>query len=112
DAQARRAYRDRLAELREELEEAEGHNDRGRVERLRGEIALLSEQLAGAVGLGGRERRAGRAAGRARINVQRRLADAMKRIEEAAPMLGRHLVASVRTGAVCVYRPDRPLARR
>ena len=61
DGQARDAYRARLAELREELDEAEQLADRGRVERTRGEIEFLTDQLASAVGLGGRERRSGRA---------------------------------------------------
>jgi len=66
DGQARAAYRARLAELREELDQAEQFADRGRIERTRGEIEFLTEQLASAVGLGGRERRTGQASERAR----------------------------------------------
>jgi hypothetical protein len=48
DARAHTAYRARLAELREELAEAEGRNDLGRVERYREEIAALVQQLSSA----------------------------------------------------------------
>jgi hypothetical protein len=110
--EARLAYQARLAEIRAELDEAEDWHDAGRVERLREEAEALEGQLAGAVGLGGRERRAGRAVERARVNVQRRIADALRRIGEVAPALGRHLGATVRTGTTCVYRPDAPRAAR
>lgn len=43
---------------------------------------------------------------RARVNVTRALAAAMKRIAANHPELGRHLARTVRTGTFCVYRPD------
>ncbi|MFO0747190.1 MAG: hypothetical protein U1F43_16225 [Myxococcota bacterium] len=63
------------------------------------------EEQAGAVGLGGRERRAGGAAERARSNVQRRLTHALQQVRAASPALGEHLARSVRTGTFCVYAP-------
>ena len=60
------------------------------------------------MGLGGRERRAGAAAERARVAVQRRVRDAIRRIDEAMPEVGRHLQWAVRTGAFCAYRPNGP----
>jgi hypothetical protein len=57
------------------------------------------------VGLGGRSRRAGSAAERARSAVQRRIKNALERIEETSPTLGAHLARSVKTGNFCVYRP-------
>jgi hypothetical protein len=42
---------------------------------------------------------------RARVNVQRRLKDAIRRIGEQDPGLGRYLEATVRTGTYCVYQP-------
>jgi hypothetical protein len=85
DAEARRSYRDRLAEIGAELAEAESWNDTGRTGLLTEEAAQLRHALAEAVGLGGRRRRAGEAAERARVNVQRRLADALRRIGNMAP---------------------------
>ena len=56
DAQAKDAYRRRLEELGEELEEARGWGDPERVARAEAEIDALTEQLAQAFGLGGRDR--------------------------------------------------------
>jgi AAA ATPase domain len=104
DARARSAYRARLAELREDLAEAEACADLGRAERARAEIEQLEGELARALGLGGRTRRSGAAAERARVNVQRRLRDAIARIAEQDAALGRHLEWAVRTGLYCSYR--------
>ena len=105
DPPARSAYRRRLDELRAELAEADAFNDVARAARMRDEIDQLSQQLASAVGLGGRERRVGAAAERARVNVTRAISDAVKRIREHCPPLARHLDASIRTGTLCTYRP-------
>jgi hypothetical protein len=107
DQEARDAYAKRLRDLNEELSEAEGWNDTGRRERLESEIAHLEQEIARATGLGGRERRAGSAVERARINVRRRLSLVMERIQGTAPALGKHFEASVRTGAYCSYDPNR-----
>ncbi len=48
---------------------------------------------------------------RARINVGRRVREALGNIATAAPCLGRHLDASIRTGTQCGYFPDHPLAQ-
>ena len=65
----------------------------------------IAEQLAGAVGLGGRDRRASSVVERTRINVQRCLKDAVERIATADPALGRYLSAAVKSGTYCSYRP-------
>jgi tetratricopeptide (TPR) repeat protein len=106
DAPAVCEYRDRLLALREELEEAEQWADKGRAEKLKGEHDALTSELARAVGLGGKERRAGGAAERARTAVQKRVREAIRRIETELPELGRHLDQTVRTGAFCGYLPD------
>lgn len=105
DEEAKRAYRRRLEELKDALEEAERFGDPGRAARARAEIEALTEQLAGAVGLGGRDRKVGSQVERARINVQRRLRDAIGRIERHDPDLGRYLQATVKTGIFCSYEP-------
>ena len=106
DATAKAAYRQRLLELREEIAEAEQGNDLGRVERLRAEVEAITEQLASAVGLGGRDRTALAATERARSTVTQRIRDAIKRIGEHTPTLADHLATRVRTGTFCAYRPD------
>ncbi|HMI92106.1 MAG TPA: AAA family ATPase [Polyangiales bacterium] len=104
DGQARAAYQARVRELRDELEEAERFADSGRAQRLRAELDAIAEQLASAIGLGGRGRRSGAAVERARVNVQRRLRDTLARIASHDPALGRHLEWALKTGTYCSYR--------
>jgi hypothetical protein len=111
DERARDEYRRRVDGLRAELEEAEGFNDAGRVERLRAELEFVSAELGRAIGLGGRARRVASADERARVAVQRRLCDAISRIAAVAPAIGRHLSLTVETGRFCAYRPGRPAPR-
>ncbi|HZR81427.1 MAG TPA: AAA family ATPase [Candidatus Binatia bacterium] len=106
DAEARRAFRDRLAELREELQEAESFNDIGRADRLRDEMEALAGELTRATGLRGRDRRAGTLAERARLNVTRAVRKAIAHVAEGCPRLGHHLSKSVETGRLCCYRED------
>jgi hypothetical protein len=106
DARAIESYRGRLLALHEELEDAEQRTDLGGAERARQEIDALTQELARAVGLGGRSRRAGEAAERARTAVQKRLRSAIRRIEDQLPEVGRHLDQAIRTGLFCGYLPD------
>jgi len=106
DAEARAAYRRRVEELREELGEAERFHDLGRAARARSEIEFVSAELARAVGLGGRVRRAAGAAERARQNASRTIAAALKKIAQGSPELGQHLAATVSTGLFCCYDPQ------
>lgn len=106
DAQARRAYRRRLEELRDELDEAESWSDTERAARARQEMDLLVEELARGEGLAGRARRAGSASERARQAITKALKAAVERIDRYSPALGRHLASTVRTGTYCRYDPD------
>jgi hypothetical protein len=112
DARAVRAYRERLDALREREREAEDANDPIRLDEARAEIDLLSRELAGGLGVGGRQRRAASAVERARSNVQRRIKDAIRRIEERAPELGQYLSWTVRTGTFCVFEPKIGVSKR
>jgi tetratricopeptide (TPR) repeat protein len=105
DPRAKQAYRERLSELRELLAEAEGFGDTARASHVQREIDALAEQLAQAVGLGGRDRRAASDVERTRVNIQRRIKDAIERISALDPVTGRYLAATVETGTYCVYRP-------
>lgn len=109
DAKARAAYRQRLADLQEELAEAEGHADEGRVAMLREERGFLAEELAGALGLGGRPRTLGDRSERARKAVAMRIRTAVTIIGEVHPDLARHLDRSIATGRFCAYRPETPV---
>ncbi len=107
DRDARERYRARLREIEAERDQARARNDGGRDERLAAEQEALRRELSRAVGLGGRARRAGDASERARVNAQRRLADAIRRIQDGHAALGAHLARSVRTGIYCCYDPAR-----
>ena len=75
-------------------------------DRAREEREALVAQLSAAYGLGGRPRRAGDPAERARSTVTWRIRDAIGRIEREHEELGRHLRAAVRTGTYCRYAPE------
>lgn len=106
DTQAKAQYRARLEELADELREAEQWNDRERVTRATEEREAIAQELAAAVGLGGRDRKAASDAERARVNVTRSIKAALERIAEHSPTLGRHLEVTLRTGQYCSYIPD------
>jgi hypothetical protein len=108
DARARAAYRQRLADLDDELADAEHDADPVRAERARTERDLIAHELAAALGLGGRPRRSGDPSERARKAVTGRIRLAIGRIGDHHPELARHLTNSVRTGTYCVYRPEHP----
>lgn len=106
DAQAIAAYRRRFLELREELADAEEAGDEVRLGTAQDELDALAAQLGGGTGLGGRARRAGSPAERARLAVTKAVRAAVRRLEQADPQLGRHLQRTVRTGTFCAYVPD------
>jgi hypothetical protein len=105
DAKAKEEYARRVEDLRETIEEATNMGDRARTARARAELDAIASELARAVGLGGRDRKAASLTERARINVQRRIKDAIERIGEQDANLGRWLEASVKTGTYCAYAP-------
>jgi hypothetical protein len=106
DDEAREAYRRRLADIDEDIEDATRMNDLGRLELAQHDRDYLVAELSRAVGLGGRGRLAAATAERARTSVTRTLRYAMTRIEEHHPGLGHHLALAVATGTYCVYQPD------
>lgn len=105
DPRAIAAYRRRLEDLRDAEAEAIGHGDTHRAACVREEIDALASELAQGVGLGGRARKASSTAEKARINVRKRILDAVSRIREHSPALAKHLERSVKTGAFCSYEP-------
>ncbi len=112
DDQAKAAYRLRIAEVEQELAEAEEHNDLGRNEKLQEELDALREHLIKSLGLGGRARKLGSPAERARTAVTWRIRSALKKIAEAHDSLGRHLADSIQTGTFCSYDPAQPIDRK
>ena len=105
DDQAKAAYRTRLADLREELDEAESWGDSERAATLSAELGFLTDELARAVGLGGRDRLAATPAERARISVTKAIRRATAKVAKHDSLLGEHLAVAIRTGTFCSYRP-------
>jgi hypothetical protein len=109
DDRARREYAARLARLDEDIADAEDDRRTETVARLAEEREALLAALRSAYGLGGRARRTGGDAERARSRVTRRVKEAIARIEQQHPEAGRHLRASVHTGVFCRYEPEHPV---
>jgi tetratricopeptide (TPR) repeat protein len=106
DEQAKVAYRRRLSELREELEEAKKAGNVERAEQAEQEIDALIRELSRAVGLGGRDRRAMSASERARQTVSKTIKSVLDRIKQSDAALGEVLARCVKTGNFCSYQPD------
>ena len=110
DAAARSAYRLRLVDLEDDIDEASRDHDQGRLEKLGAEKDFLAAELSAALGLGGRVRVTGDRTERARKAVAMRIGTALKAIEPGHPELAQHLRNSVSTGRFCSYRPDQELS--
>lgn len=106
DEQARAAYRRRLVEIDEDIEQARELSDPERLAQAQSERDFLVRELGRAVGLGGRERRAGSPAERARVSVTQAIRRSIARIQEHHPSLAEHLDRFIRTGTYCAYLPD------
>jgi tetratricopeptide (TPR) repeat protein len=105
DPQAKAAYRRRLHELEEDLEEARSWGDPERAARAEQEMDALTQELLRGAGLGGRDRALPSPAERARVSVTKAIRKAVTMIARQCPALGDHLAASVRTGRYCSYAP-------
>jgi len=112
DDRARRHFQQRIADLDDDLADAEAANDLGRIGRIKGERDAIAHELAAALGLGGRARTLGDPAERARKAVSARIRDAVKAVGVCNAGLGDHLQASVRTGTFCSYAPASPVRWR
>jgi tetratricopeptide (TPR) repeat protein len=108
DTRARQAYRERLNDLRIELDDAERMGDAVVAEHARKEMEQITEHLILAFGLTGLARGADDPIERARIAVRVRIQSALKRIREEHPVLGRHLAHAVKTGTFCTYEAELP----
>jgi len=108
DAQAKAAYRRRLNDLQEELEEAQRFNDPAPVVKAQAEIAFIANELGAAYGLGGRVRQAADSVEKIRKAVTNRIRESLAKIQQEHPSLWRHLFSAVKTGTFCSYTPEKP----
>jgi predicted ATPase len=105
DREAIRQYRQRLAELDDALDAAALRGDRKRQAERTAERDALIEELKRAIGLGGRPRRSGSPAEKARVNVTRTIRHAIGELASSAPDVAAHLEESIVTGVACCYEP-------
>jgi len=106
DDRAKSAYRRRLAEIEEDIDEARAAGDAERAAQGEVERDFLVRELSQAMGMGGRDRRAASASERARAGVTRAIRQSIAGIREHHPDLGEHLNRAIRTGTYCAYFPD------
>jgi len=112
DATARAQYKARLADLAEQLDQADAYGDAVRAEKLSAERDALVHELSAATGLGGRARRLGDETERARKTVSARVRDTLTKLDQTHPALAAHLRASVQLGTTCTYSPTHPTTWR
>ncbi|MEW9549829.1 AAA family ATPase [Nonomuraea sp. NPDC050783] len=108
DQEARSRYQRHLARLDEEIDRAVELGDDRRAAAYDRERAALLAELRAAAGLGGRGRRLGDEAERARKTVTARIRDVLRKLDRAHPELAAHLRAAVSTGSTCRYQPPAP----
>jgi tetratricopeptide (TPR) repeat protein len=106
DAPAKTAYKRRLCELQGELEEAQQFHDLARATAVQAEIDMFTHELVIALGLGGRDRKVGSTAERARSAVTKAIKTVVQKIRQHHPALGHHLATHLKTGTFCQYLPD------
>lgn len=107
DRQALASYRQRLADLDAEVDDAARDNDLERRARAELERGALVDEIGRISGTGGRLRQfANHPAERARKAVTARIRDAIRRLEPVLPELASHLQRTIVTGTYCRYRPD------
>ena len=105
DARAKAEYKRRVNDLLQDLNEAERFNDLQRKAEVENELRAITDHLASAVGLGGRDRKTCSDTERARSAVTKCIKKAIRKIGEAIPSLGHHLAARIKTGYFCSYNP-------
>ncbi|MEV6650234.1 AAA family ATPase [Streptomyces sp. NPDC051219] len=112
DEEAKSRYKRRLELLDREIDRAASLGETQRAAEYDLEREALLTELRTAAGLGGRSRRLGDEAERARKTVTARIRDTLRKLDDRHPELAAHLRATVSTGATCTYRPEQPFAWR
>jgi len=105
DDQARKAYKQRLDDLAEELKEAREFNDYERAERLEEEMEALTKELTAGYGLGGRARKLADPAEKARKTISKAIGRALEQIKAYDENLWRHLQNALSLGLFPAYKP-------
>lgn len=111
DGEARKEYRDQIAEYDQEIEQANESDDIPKVESLKRERQEVMDHLNAATGLGGKSRLLGSVNPdkSARNTVRNAITRVRDVIAKTMPVLAIHLKESIEIGEDCVYRPNRPI---
>ena len=105
DHKAKEEYKDRIAELLSDIDEAIEMNDHVRAGHLQEEYDKVVDYLSKSIGLGGKQRKTNDQSDKARSAVTWRIRSAIKKIVESHESLANHLSNSIKTGTFCSYRP-------
>lgn len=107
DARALAAYRQRLADIDSDIDDAARDNDDERRARAEAEREALLEELRRITRTGGGTRAfANYPAERARKAVTGRIRETIRKLEPVLPELAAHLERTIVTGTYCRYRPE------
>lgn len=104
DLDARRQYASHLAEIDDQITEAESFNDLGRIEHLQAERQQILDHVAKSVGIGGKARIV-TDAGKARKNIRQQVKRDIDRIAKAHSELAKHLQLAFQSDPMC-YAPN------
>ncbi|HNR32921.1 MAG TPA: hypothetical protein PKI11_18660 [Candidatus Hydrogenedentes bacterium] len=109
DEQAKRQYRARLHEIKEEMEDADFLHDGDRLARLAKEKEILQREIFSAVGSQGKTRMAANEAEKASDAVSKAIRRATDLIGAEHPRLSRHLRDAIKRGYTLSYEPESPV---
>jgi len=110
DSQALKEYRQKIRELKEEIEEAENNNDFHRSEALRRDKEFLEQHILALTDVRGHTRKMHDYVDRARKAVTNAIKYSINKIYQTHPEFGEHLKNSIQTGTSCSYFPDKPIS--
>ena len=106
DRAAKTAYKHRVRELREELEEPKSFNDVGRIARIEEEMQFISSELLRAEGLGGRNRTWTSDNKKARVSVANAIRATLNKTRQEHTEAGCFFAITIKTGYFCSFVPD------
>ena len=109
DERARRSYQKKIIELQEEIRWSEDNNDLQRSTTLHQEYDDIVYHLTSSLGLRGKIRKSHDILEKTRSAVTWRIRNTIQKIEKVHPILAKHLSASIKTGILCAYNPEKPV---
>jgi len=106
DQQTLKECKTKIADLEDELEEAEKNDDIQKVADIKYELDQYKSYLSGSLGVDGKPRKVKTTSERARKKISNAVKRANDKIKKIHPPLWNHLNRSISTGDYIVYNPD------